>query len=117
MTEDEVGEIKISYTVRELLEGIKEAQTAGFASLERAIQGKADKGDIQRVDGVLDSHDQRLGKLEQDRRIRDERAAVHQEHAAIERQQAVARWSMRERILIVLTSCAIAGGTVAAVIH
>lgn len=61
-------DVRIEYTVKELLGDLKKEQTAGFARIEVSMSGKADKADVARMEARLDAHGERLGTLEQARR-------------------------------------------------
>lgn len=109
--------IQVSYDLKDLLAEIKNEQAKGFSRVETAMLAKADKTDIAELRGISQEHTRRLDALEEDRRLREERAKVHQARDQADVERVKARWSTRERLLLVLTSCAIAGGSVAAVIH
>ena len=109
-------DVVVQYTVKELLKQIGDAQLAGFARVEKAMEGKADKADFARLVGRLESLEHRTGSLEEERRARIERASVHRERDAKEEQIAARRWSARERTLAALVGIATAGGTVALVL-
>jgi predicted nuclease with TOPRIM domain len=92
-------EVTVTYTVRELLQRVEERITAGFSKLEESLQAKADKGDIQRLAGRLDSHANRIEALEK-RQDQDDTREQAQE------QSVVVRRSMHERIYAALGALA-----------
>lgn len=109
-------DIEVHYTVKELLTSIRTDQTAGFARLHEAMAGKADKGDVLRLEGLIDGHARRIETLERDKEMREQRAAVHQARDEAEAERARRRWSVRERVLGAMAALATAGGTVALVL-
>lgn len=59
MAEDH-DDAEVRYTVRDLLDRIRADQSAGFARIETAMSGKADKADVARLEARLDQHARRL---------------------------------------------------------
>lgn len=55
---------EVSYTVKELLKGIRDEQLRGFADLGGKLDAKADKTDIQAVHGRIDQVEDRVGTVE-----------------------------------------------------
>src|SRR5205823_12956141 len=88
---------KITYTVRELLEGIKRDQTEGFTRIEASMAGKADKADVARLETRLDHHGKRLD--EHGGEIATLKQARRDEKARVKRS-----WTLRQKLLAGLGS-------------
>lgn len=100
----------VSYSVRELLSGMRNDMATGLARIESALVGKADKSDIARLEGRLDGHEARLESLEAER---DERRGTRRAH---EKRDALAVSGKRWAVDAVLT-LGIIVATILAVIH
>ena len=83
----EHDDLTVTYSVKDLLSGIKTDVAAGFGKLEGALAKKADKGDISRLEGRMDSHETRIGALEK-RQDKDDSARS----AAQEVRQSHTEW-------------------------
>lgn len=95
------------------------SQTLGTAQntlLER-LDTKADKSDLARIEGRLDSHDLQLASLAATEHDREERAKVHQEsisHLVTTRRQ---RWAIFAGAATVAASLCLAVVSVVSVLH
>ena len=83
----EHDDLTVTYGVKELLSDIKTDVAAGFAKLEGALGKKADKADISRLEGRMDSHQTRIEALEK-RQDNDDSAR----NAAQEVRQSHTEW-------------------------
>ena len=83
----EHDDLTVTYGVKELLSGIKTDVAAGFAKLEEALNRKADKADISRLEGHMSSLDTRVTVLEK-RQDKDDSARS----AAQEVRQSHTEW-------------------------
>lgn len=104
----------IEYSVKELLQAIRDDQSKGFARLEGTM---ARKSDLARLEGRMDAQERRVAELEEDRRLREARAKVHAARDAAEAEAIRRRWSVRERVLLAASAVAVGAGTLLAVLH
>lgn len=74
-----VDDIKLTVSLVETLHGIRTDVAAGLGRLEKALESKASKGDVERVISRLEGHDKRIASLERDKELREERAKVHEQ--------------------------------------
>lgn len=98
------GEPVIVTPVATILGKIQSEQAAGFARLETQLAGKADKGDIIRLETTQREHGDRLLKLEQDRKVRETRETAKadgERHVLTKRQ---ARWTVLLGIGVILAT-------------
>lgn len=72
-------EVVVTYTVKDILAEIKKDQTAGFARIEQAMKGKADKSDLARIEGRLDQHQVQIDELRKRQDRDDEQTRTRQE--------------------------------------
>lgn len=98
------GEPVIVTPVATILDKIQREQAAGFARVEKSLEGKADKGDIIRLETIQREHGDRLLALEQDRRTRQTETDLHaaDSHRIMTRKQA--RWTVALGIAVVLST-------------
>ena len=83
----EHDDLTVTYSVKDLLSGIRNDVAAGFAKLEAALNGKADKADIARINGRIDEHQKQIDEL---RKKQDADDAAR--HAAQEVRQDHIEW-------------------------
>lgn len=88
------GEPVIVTPVATILDKIQREQAAGFARVEKSLEGKADKVDIMKLETTVREHGDRLLSLEQDRHTRQTTDSVHADdsHRIMTKKQA--RWTV-----------------------
>jgi hypothetical protein len=93
-------EVVVTYTVKDILADIKKEQATGFARLEQAMKGKADKSDLARIEGRLDQHQVQIDELRKRQDLDDAGNATR----AVIRQQRVEwhRWAIPTLLTIAL---------------
>ena len=101
---------QVTYNIGDLLDRLGTRLDSGFASINTKLDSKADKSDLAAINARLDEHGREIGRLK-DRQREDEAAAL-----AVGNQRDRAR-DWRRWALEFLVSAAIAGGTIAAVLH
>lgn len=85
-----VTEPTITYRVADLLDQIRKEQTAGFSRLERSLELKADKADLEAFEGRLNALRNDVRELEKER---DERQTAAKTHAQlVGRAEEFRRW-------------------------
>lgn len=75
-----VDDIKLTVSLVDTLHGIRTDVANGLGRLEKALEAKASKNDVERVISRLEGHDKRIATLERDKELREERAKVHEQH-------------------------------------
>lgn len=83
----EHDDLTVTYSVKDLLSALKSDVAAGFAKMEVALNGKADKADIAQINGRLDEHQKQIDEL---RKKQDKDDAAHA--AAQEVRQSHTEW-------------------------
>ena len=79
ISEDDDGNLVISTPLLTKLDNIQREQAAGFAGLREALDGKADKADLSRLEARWEGVDARVAKLETWRHDSDVATTVHQQ--------------------------------------
>lgn len=74
----------VSYSVKELLAGMRQDLSAGLAEIKEALGTKADKGDIAKLEGRLDGHETRIEGLESERDERRGSRGAHEKRDALD---------------------------------
>lgn len=77
ITEDAAGNLVIQTSLIAKLDEIAAGQSAGFARIETAMKGKADKSDLAKLEGRLDEHGKQLAELQAWRHDREVASGVH----------------------------------------
>lgn len=101
---------QVTYNIGDLLDRLGTRLDTGFASINAKLDGKASKEDLATINATIAAHDQRLGRLETDSaqgQLVASTLAARKDRASDYR-----RWAME-----FLVSAAVAGGTIAAVLH
>lgn len=62
MAADQDDDAQVTYSVKDLLASIASQQAAGFAEIKTALLQKADKSDVQRLEGRLNEHARHLSE-------------------------------------------------------
>ena len=68
-------DVKIEYTVKELLSNLQHAVDTGFAGVRASLDTKADKSQVAEITRRLDEHGREIGELK-DRQRADEAATT-----------------------------------------
>lgn len=91
-----VDDIKLTVSLVETLHGIRTDVATGLGRLEKSLENKASKNDVERVVTKLEGHDRRISTLERDKELREERAKVH------EQRDQRARLSRKARVGLII---------------
>lgn len=121
-----VDDVKLTISLVETLHGIRTDMAGGLGRVEKALDGKADKSDVDRLERSVEENrradHRRLEVVESEtRRLADEQRArdiaekATATHIASERETRRRTWSVREKILTVGLTAAIALGAILAV--
>lgn len=105
-------DIKVEYTVKELLATIKNDQTAGFAKLDGQLAGKADKADLVTIHARLDEHGQEIGSIKD--RMRADEAANQALETVKSRRLSNRQWAIG---LAVLVFASVVGTLIGLLVH
>lgn len=98
----------VVYTVKELLKDIKTEQTTGFARVELAMEAKADKADIERLDLRVDRHQHEIEALKSDKHDEDiETRTV----TTVENKRKARHWTFVEKAFAAVTTVLLTVGT------
>lgn len=103
---DDVGNVSVTYTVKELLGNIQTEQTKGFARIEQALNGKADRSDIAAIQRDVAHLGDRFADFEKWRQGREvserERNSVIQHNTDTHQR----RWNMCLAVAVALSTVA-----------
>ena len=101
---------QVTYNIGDLLDRLGTRLDSGFASINTKLDNKADKSDLAAINARLDEHGREIGRLKD--RQREDEAASMAVSAQRDRARDWRRWALEFAV-----SAAVAGGTIAAVLH
>lgn len=112
---DEDGQLVIRTPLLATLDALRTEQAAGFARVETAMRGKADKADVSRMEARLDAHGAAIAALETWRHDKEVASRVHADR---DRRQ----WTVRQKVgavcgVVAVVAATVLGPILAAHIH
>ncbi len=114
ITEDESGHLVVTTPLLTILDKIQHDLSAGFATVQTSLRGKADKSDVARLETRLDDTQRRLGAVEAWKHDRELAGGVH-------RQRDNQVFSRRQKIwgsvgIALMAAASVAGGILSGVL-
>lgn len=107
IVDDDQGQPWVRTRLVDELQGIRAEQAAGFASLAKALEHKADKADVAKLEARLDEHQRDLAghrtELDALRQWQNNKDVAKDVHKQRDREH----WTERERTIAILSTAAI----------
>lgn len=123
-----VDDVKLTISLVETLHGMRSDLAGGLGRVEKALDGKADKSDVDRLEKTVEENrradhrrleivEAETKRLADEQRARDIAATATASQIATEAASRSRAWSVREKVLTICLSIAVTIGTLFAVIH